>query len=251
MKVQKDGKIYYDEYYFEVVKNEKYYYDVWISSDKNEIKVGETLQLRAEKVLGTTAPNDITTDNKTSWISENTDIAEIDNNGLVTGKSEGETTIKVRYDMEDGDFLEDSYDITVIKGEENKLTSTEYVIDEENNFIKNIKPKTSINSFKNKLNINDCEIYSEGIIEEGIISTGMNAKFKNIDKIYKLAVIGDIVKNGEMDITDLSRLIRHCINIEKYVINEDIELISADVNSDGNVNQIDITKMIRYILNEG
>lgn len=69
---------------------------VTITSDKNEIYVGDTLQ------MGYTVEGEPITD--PVWSSENPEIATIDSNGLVTGVSEGIATIKLSYKWNESDY---------------------------------------------------------------------------------------------------------------------------------------------------
>lgn len=60
-----------------------------IVSDKTEIKIGETVQLKAE-IEPLNATN-----KKVKWTSSDDDIASVDDNGLVTAKAVGQATITV------------------------------------------------------------------------------------------------------------------------------------------------------------
>lgn len=69
---------------------------ITITGDKNEIKVNDKLQLNLKGKMSD--GSDATKDELkgVQWISSNTSIAAVDNNGLVTGKGKGEVTISAK-----------------------------------------------------------------------------------------------------------------------------------------------------------
>lgn len=95
-----------------------------ISGEKN-VEVNKTIQLKAERSVayGTYTPDpenniDIPTTEvntqdvteKCSWVSSDTNVAKVDNKGIVTGVSEGKAIITAQYDV---DKIKATYEITV------------------------------------------------------------------------------------------------------------------------------------------
>ena len=109
-----DGTYYYDTFSVIVIGDETGYYDLVITSNNNQINVGETLQLKAILHFGTTAPQNVTNDENTSYSSSNSAIATVDSNGLVKGLSSGIATITVSHLIENVGTVSETYDIKVL-----------------------------------------------------------------------------------------------------------------------------------------
>ena len=119
-----------------------------ISGDK-AVEVDETIQLKAEYWVGNDIyipdePNggigevsreDVT--NKSSWTSSNNNIAVVDSNGKVTGISEGTVTITAKYNIENEDFRDATYEITVKSKSSSDFTGLR-IVD------KNLKPQPAL-----------------------------------------------------------------------------------------------------------
>ena len=100
---------------------------------------------------------------------------------------------------------------------ENTLESQKYNILEEKGYITRIIPETKIEEFKQKFNIESSKIHvyeGETEIEEGNIKTGMIATFEGFEKRYELSVIGDINSDGQINQIDLNLLIKHIVGYE-------------------------------------
>lgn len=70
---------------------------------------------------------------------------------------------------------------------------------------------------------------------------------KNSSEIYKISVIGDLDKDGIMNEIELNRLIKHVVGLKQHKITS-LNAISADINGEGNIDQIDITLLVRWIV---
>ncbi len=125
--------------------------------------------------------------------------------------------------------------------------STYYIHD---NYIERVFPNTDIEEFKNNLD-GEYFIYQDSTktkeVESGIIKTGMVASRKDGSKDYIISVIGDINKDGLFNQVDISLLIKHLVGLQNFIL-KDILLKSADIKYDENVNQIDLTAAISYLV---
>ncbi|MBP3255337.1 MAG: dockerin type I repeat-containing protein [Clostridia bacterium] len=148
------------------------------------------------------------------------------------------------------------------------IENTKYTLDKENHMISRILPGTSANDFLNAFSITDGGTTKKIVRDKHftiektneIVYTGDYAEFKqtitsgdammSAAEPYVLSVIGDINGDGISDQRDLSLLIRHYIGLENCILTEPEELKSADINNDTEINTIDLTKLIRYIVTE-
>lgn len=125
--------------------------------------------------------------------------------------------------------------------------SDKYEINE--NYVKNIEINTNIKEFMKNVNTNqEIKIYDNNVecSEDDIIKTGM--KIKVGEKTLKLVVIGDVNSDGKISLIDISKLILHYNEDEKNQL-ENEQKQAADINLDGKISLIDISKLIQ-IYNE-
>ena len=148
------------------------------------------------------------------------------------------------------------------QGEETYLKSEIYEIlenkDENINTISKILPETSIEEFKKQISTNmkytikteTGEEVKESTInketqeqEKTYIKTGMKLVVK--DKEYTLIVTGDINKDGEVSVSDLSMIKKQMIEQIKL---DQVQEKAADMNYDKEVGISDLSKMIKFII---
>jgi len=136
---------------------------------------------------------------------------------------------------------------------ENRVTSSKYLVSEGNKYISRIEPETTLEEFRSYFNLEEHRLHiyaskeSEEEVKDGYIKTGMVLKCDEIEDIYDLVVIGDINGDGLMSQVDLNILIKHVIGYEEGQL-EGIQAVAADILYDRKINQIDITTLIRYIV---
>ena len=101
--------------------------------------------------------------------------------------------------------------------------------------------------FKNKIGLTiDTMLIKDGeeLQDDDIIITGTEFLVDNT-KTYQLAVTGDMTRNGEITITDVSKVKLHYIGLE--LLNS-LEQKAADVNGDGEITITDVSKVkLHYI----
>lgn len=124
-----------------------------------------------------------------------------------------------------------------------EIKSDEYTI--KDNTIMNISHKTTINNLLDNLNsqYTITILTNENNITNGneIVKTGMKLKLSN-GNMYTLIVRGDINKDGNVSLIDISKLILHYNEIKDCSLIGD-ELKAADMNIDGKVSLIDISQI--------
>jgi hypothetical protein len=81
-----------------------------------------------------------------------------------------------------------------------------------------------------------------------IVKTGMIIKYTQNGRTYKVSVLGDINGDGNLDQIELTKEIREYLKIEKWRITDELEKLSADITCDGNIDDKDIESIIDYIV---
>ena len=114
------------------------------------------------------------------------------------------------------------------------VTSNVYKID--NDIILKIKPETSFEDLKKNIitNANGITIEKKNNSDTKYICTGDKLTF-NLNgnlKTYTLVVVGDVMSDGELNVSDLSKLKKFMIGL---AVLEHNETLAADINDDGEV----------------
>ena len=127
------------------------------------------------------------------------------------------------------------------------ISSSEYKIDKEKNIISRIRPETTVENLKTKLE--NVKIYKEKELKtevtDGLVGTGMY--LKDEESVYELSVVGDLNGDGKATQVELTNIIRYIVGLKGANL-DGIKYNSADITGDGTVDQRDITKLIRYIV---
>ena len=128
-----------------------------------------------------------------------------------------------------------------------KLVSSKYKIDEENKTCK-IPPNITLNIFKNNVNAEDIKYIvnsdEETIEETEILGTG--ARINLTEEIqYKLIVIGDVNGDGKITPTDVTKIKREIVGLEKLK-NEYRE--AGDVNESKSITTTDLVKVKEVLI---
>ena len=187
--------------------------DIILSSDEYTIQEEEKLKL--EPII---FPDDA--DNKEiKYVSENSEIASIDNNGVITGNKIGSTNIILSGDNN----ITKKIKINVIK----KLEDGEIVFSENleinGNIItglanKNNTVTTILNQIQTNYNIEVYDKNNKKLHDNELIGTGTIIKIldgNNVVIQYEILLYGDVNGDGKINSIDLLVLQRHILEIEK------------------------------------
>lgn len=183
------------------------------------------------------------------YVSTVEDVAEVNEEGLITGKSEGSAVIEV-YAF--GEIIENIF-VNIIKKLEPIFDFIEGILDKTKAIISKITAGTDVETLKNSIENNEeIKVLSckEGYCTEitsGIIKTGYKINYINSnDEIitYDLSVFGDVSTDGKVNAVDLAVLLNH-ISGTKTI--EGAALESAYMNNDNKVNAVDLAHMLNHI----
>lgn len=217
--------------------------DIILSSDSYIIQEGEKIDLNP-----TIVPDDA--DNKEiTYLSENNEIADVSEKGIVTGNKIGNTNIKIS-----SADISKTIKINVIR----KLEDDEIVFDQtlniEGNSISGLENKNNtVDKMLNKIKTNYIvEIYNkndEKIQGNSLVGTGSKIKiFDGHDLImqYDVILYGDANGDGKINSIDLLVLQRHILEIEKL---DNIYVKAGNVRKNNkNPSSVDCLLIQRHIL---
>ena len=219
--------------------------DIITSTDNIVLQIGETYKINA-----TVIPDDA--DNKNIlYNSENSGIAKVDEQGIVTGETEGETSINA---VSGEGTISKKIKVKVIP----QIQEGEIIIDEslyvEGNEISGLENKNNTaDKILNKIKTNySVEIYnSKGSKISGneLVGTGSVIKvLNNKDLImeYNVIMYGDVNGDGKINSVDLLVLQRHILEIEKF---SGVFLKAGNIRKNGrNPSSVDLLLIQRHIL---
>ena len=132
--------------------------------------------------------------------------------------------------------------------DDDTITSSEYQIDTDPNYISKIIPETNLSEFKNNISteIGYKVVNSSGeeIQDSDLIGTGYKL-ITDTNKEYTLIVTGDSNGDGNINLVDLSRIRKYHLKI--ITLQEEYQK-AADANYDNEVNLIDLSIVRKAIL---
>lgn len=219
-----------------------------ITIDQKEIymEVGDTFQINA-----TIEPEDAN-EKTILYNTNNSEIATIDDSGIITAIQEGTTTIIV-VSQEDENIKEECELIVVGQIEESaicfetplKVNSLEVSgIEYNNNTLADVKNKIITN-----LEVEFVNNKNEVLQETDLIGTGTKILIKEngvLLREYKIILYGDVNGDGKINSVDLLILQRHILEIEKI---EDIYIKAANIRrTDDKPTSVDLLFIQRHIL---
>ena len=219
-----------------------------ITWEEEEIfrQVGENFQIKA-----TIQPEDAN-DKKVLYSSENQEIASIQENGIITTKREGETTITAT--SNENEEIQANCKVNVVrKMEDNEIEFDSSLavngleisgIDDEKNTVEQLKQKITTN-----LEIEIINRESKILQDKDIVGTGCRIRIKEDGKIlrqYQIILYGDVNGDGKINSVDLLVIQRHILEIEPM---EEIFKKAANINKDGKKpTSVDLLRIQRHIL---
>ncbi len=210
------------------------------------IAVGDTFKINAY-----IQPDDA--DDKTIiYSSSNTEIATIDNNGIITAKTEGETSIIAT--SNENSNIKQECKLTIVR----KMEDSEIHIDSSLNVnsleISGIDySKNTVSDIK-QLIITDLDIEivnykNEPLQDTDILGTGTKIRIKENNKIlreYKIILYGDANGDGKINSVDLLVLQRHILEIQPM---EEIFMKATNIRKNGKKpSSVDLLLIQRHIL---
>ncbi len=208
------------------------------------------------QILSNVEPDDAN-NKKIRYISENANIATVDESGLITATKTGNTNINVCADEDEN--ISQSISVKVIEkiSEEDLSFNTNIKVD--GNEITGIKKE---NQTVEKLleNIMTSEKYvvkivdkEENALEDGdLVGTGAkvqiftNTNTQNMVAEYSIIIYGDVDGNGKINSVDLLKLQRHILEIEEL---DFLSQKAGNINKNGKKpTSVDLLLIQRHIL---
>lgn len=186
------------------------------------------------------------------WISNDPDVATVDNNGNITGVKLGSTTVNVRSKHDNSIYA--SVIVNVIN---KKLINNTYSISRievVSPYIIGLEPKTKYSDFVQTFdnNLSTIHVYdiegNEITNVDEFMGTSMVVKLIINDVEYdslNIVVRGDLTGDGILNITDYNKL--NSKLLRKVELTE-CESLAADTNSDAIINITDYNKLNSYLL---
>ena len=126
------------------------------------------------------------------------------------------------------------------------IDSEEYIVNEVD--IKKISVGTKVEDLVQNMTINEDYVIvdNEGneVEKDSIIKTGMKLKLENGQE-FDLIVRGDLNCDGNVTLTDLSKLILHYNGMRGFIL-EDCPYKAADMNFDEEITLTDVSQMVVF-----
>lgn len=217
-----------------------------VNENDVSIQIGDSFKLKAE-----VEPDDA--DNKEiSYISENTDIAIVEEDGTIIGKKEGKTKIIISSKENPSIYTECA--LTVVRKMEDSeihFDSSLVVegleisgIDYKNNKVSDIK-----NLITTDLELEFVNYKGEILNDNSLLGTGSKIRVKEngvVLREYKIILYGDSNGDGRINSVDLLVLQRHILEIESL---DDIFIKASNVRRVGvKPTSVDLLLIQRHIL---
>lgn len=165
-------------------------------------------------------------------------------------KQNGKYTIYVR-DLA-GNAKVEIFEVTTIVEEpeiDDTIKSSKYEVNTSSNMISKITPNTDVSAFKSNIST---EVGYKVVDKSGneiqnsdLVVTG-DKLITDTGKEYALIVTGDLNSDGDITISDLSKLRKHILKAE--ILGDEYQK-AADINNDGDVTLNDVSMMRKVILN--
>jgi len=184
---------------------------------------------------------------------ENLDTVKLTKDGNVVTNYQSGTEIKDagKYELTAIDTFGNTITVSFEIEISDIITSTSLSIDEETLIVRDINPKTTVQDLKLYLQADmEYEIIDKNQqVVSGLdkVGTGYKIKMDN-DKTYTLIVKGDINGDGQISVSDLSRISR--IYVSPKANPSEIEILAIDISKDGNI-KVDDLAAISRLYNKG
>ncbi len=217
---------------------------VYLDNQYIQLIQGNSMKLNA-RVIPENATN-----KKLVWSSDNSNIATVDENGVITAVSEGETVINVKVENESVSAKCNVKVIQIQEGVYFELDESLTINGDEIYGVKDI----SVGKFKDLINTNlIVEFYDSSgnlLDDDSVIGTGYRLCIKNENQEelynYYFIIYGDV--NGDCFINSLDVLV-----LQKYILEirnlEGLYLKAGNISKNGNLpSSLDVLKVQKHVL---
>ena len=226
--------------------------EVYVSLEEIKLDTESLILLReSEYIVAPRLLPENTTERELEYVSENSDIVEIDVNGKIYAKSVGKTNIIVKSKTSN---IQAKMEVNVVEGlDEGDIDFGDLEV--KNNYISGLDNKShKVEDIKNNINsIYRIEIYTKEnkiMLDTEEVGTGCKLKVLDdndeIEMEYTIIYYGDVNGDGKINSIDLLVLQRDILQIE---ILSNVYKISGDVRKTGkNPTSVDCLLIQRHIL---
>lgn len=161
---------------------------------------------------------------------------EIAENTLNNGITAKKYTVKVYEDIEKTQEVTSGYIVSgmIVEGTEETESKVEESTEAENRIVETTEIKSTEEVVENEKEKVDSKEENEVEDEKKTVS-------------YKISVIGDMTKDGDINVIELTKMIKCIVGLSDWKFEEE-EKMSADLNDDGTIDISDIESCINYIV---
>lgn len=130
--------------------------------------------------------------------------------------------------------------------------NSDVLVDDVNYIIKEINVDTTVDSLFSRIDTNAkyvvTNIKSEIISLSDVVGTGSVINFTMDDDAslsYKISVNGDVTGSGQLSVESMKRIAKHIIDGKE--LTENVHLLAADYDNDGQIKMNDVMRMLKDI----
>ena len=144
---------------------------------------------------------------------------------------------------------EDEIIAIIQQDNEDNPESTAYLVTDK--YVSNVAPETSIETFRKNME-EGITVYENATkqkeVTDGIIKTGMVLEYNQNGRTFDISVLGDINGDGVLNQIELTREIRDILETENWKIEKEIEKLAGDIERDKKIDEKDTEAIINYIV---
>lgn len=225
---------------------EEEYCKVTLSHSRYNLMVGTSFALTA-----TVTPEDAENKNL-NWYTDDPSVAVVNDEGVVTGVSEGVAIIAVEAEAT-GEMVECLVNVSKNPSESLCLIpGSRLGIDEANGLLRGVSnTDCTVESIKNEFMNADLMFTDKNgnVLEDtDLAGTGTVISFSNGGKVVDevtIVVTGDMTGDGKVNNRDVAMIVRYLVEKETA---DPAQMVAIDVNGDGAVNNRDAAMVSRYLV---
>lgn len=225
---------------------EEEYCKVTLSHSRYNLMVGTSFALTA-----TVTPEDAENKNL-NWYTDDPSVAVVNDEGVVTGVSEGVAIITVEAEAT-GEMVECLVNVSKNPSESLCLIpGSRLGIDEANGLLRGVSnTDCTVESIKNEF-MNADLVFTDkngNVLEDtALAGTGTVISFTNGGKVVDevaIVVTGDMTGDGKVNNRDVAMMLSYLVD---KATADDVQMVAIDVNGDGDVNNRDASMVSRYLV---